>query len=104
MPVVSDHHDIAGQGHWHMSQLHLGAPNLLTGVDERAAVVEAAFDDIGEVEHAIPSTSADRSPLPSWLSGTPLLLMFALERIASHKSRRRRSRETTIEVVRPRST
>jgi hypothetical protein len=51
--------------------------------------VVAAFDQIGNGEVALPAPTADRLRLNGWLSGTPLLLMFALERVAAHNARRR---------------
>jgi hypothetical protein len=64
--------------------------------------VMAAFDQIGDSELALPSPSADRLPLNGWLSGTPLLLMFALECMTARNSRRRRAAEATLEPARPR--
>jgi hypothetical protein len=61
---------------------------------------EAAFNQIGDGDHAVPTSSADRVRLQSWLSGTPLLLMLALERITARSSRRRRPTDSTVEVVR----
>jgi hypothetical protein len=62
--------------------------------------VEAAFDRLGDGEYALPSASTDRTRPHSWLSGTPLLLMFALERVAARNSRRRRATDAAVEVVR----
>ncbi len=77
----------------------------LTGVallDEQAATINggvvtphsddalaAAFDQLGGDDLALASTVSDRVRV-NWLSGTPLLLMFALERFTARKSRNQR--------------
>jgi hypothetical protein len=66
------------------------------------SAVEAAFNQIGERDYALFSTATDRVRLQSWLSGTPLLLMFALERITARSSWRRRPTDSAVEVVRAR--
>jgi hypothetical protein len=63
--------------------------------------VAAAFDQIGDGELALPSPSTDRLRLEGWLSGTPLLLMFALERVTARNTRRRRASDGAVEVGRP---
>ena len=80
----------------------LDAGASLTPVDKkRDEAVEAAFDQLGDSEYALPSPSSDRVRLQSWLSGTPLLLMLALERMTARKSRRRRATDSIVAVVRP---
>jgi hypothetical protein len=68
-------------------------------------VLETAFEQIGGSDYALLASSADhRIWLNSWISGMPLLLMFALERVATRNSRQRRASEGTIEAVRRRAT
>jgi hypothetical protein len=62
-------------------------------------VLEAAFEQVGNGELAIASSSTDRLRLQSWLSGTPLLLLFALERVAVRNRRRNRAGETAVQAV-----
>lgn len=62
--------------------------------------VEAAFHQIGEAESAIPVSSNERVRLDNWLSGAPLLLMLALERVAARNFRRGRTRENAMSVSR----
>jgi hypothetical protein len=50
----------------------------------------AAFDQLGADDLALAATVSDRVRV-NWLSGTPLLLMFALERVTARKSRNRQT-------------
>ncbi len=63
--------------------------------------IAAAFDKFGSSDLAIPPPSPNGSRLSSWLDGTPLLLMFAFERVTARRSRRRRSTGGAVEVGRP---
>ena len=59
--------------------------------------VERPFEQIGDGEYALPSPSTERARLHGWLSGTPLLLLLALETCGREirgggASRRRQSR------------
>lgn len=75
------------------------AHSLAAPADE---VLAAAFDEIGEGELAVGSPSSDYLRLNSWLSGTPLLLMFALERVTARRSRARQSGAATPKLRQPR--
>jgi hypothetical protein len=66
----------------------------------RAAAFAAVFDEIGRGDTVLPAPSTDRLRPDSWLGGTPLLLMFALERVTSRKTRRHRTTPGEIEAGR----
>jgi hypothetical protein len=54
-------------------------------------VLAAAFDEIGDEELTVAAPASDYLRLNSWLSGTPLLLIFALERATARRSRGRQA-------------
>lgn len=74
--------DVAGEA-------SLAAP--LNGLPEEAAA--AAFAELGSAEPVAVVGAGDRLHLHSWLSGTPLLLMLALERVTARSARRRKTIE-----------
>jgi hypothetical protein len=52
-------------------------------------VLAAAFDELGGEELELAAPASDYLRLNSWLSGTPLLLIFALDRVTARRSRPR---------------
>jgi hypothetical protein len=78
------------------------AGSIMKPVDAPSELaVEAAFEQIGEGESAIPMSPNERVRLDNWLSGAPLLLMLALERVTARNSRRRLASANTVNLSRP---
>jgi hypothetical protein len=69
----------------HAATMNGGVSQVSAHSDDALA---AAFDQLDGDDLAIASTMSDRVRV-NWLSGTPLLLMFALERVTARKSRNR---------------
>jgi hypothetical protein len=69
----------------HAATMNGGVSQVSAHSDDALA---SAFDQIDGDDLAIASTMSDRVRV-NWLSGTPLLLMFALERVTARKSRNR---------------
>jgi hypothetical protein len=78
------------------SRAGLLTPSSLPPADALAA----AFDDFGDGEAASASSSPEYPRFDRWLNSTPLLLIFALERITSRRSRPRQARQTTWSAAR----
>jgi hypothetical protein len=71
----------------HAATMNGGVSQVSANSDD---ALSAAFDQLGGDDLAVASTLSDRVRV-NWLSGTPLLLMFALERVTARKSRNRQT-------------
>jgi hypothetical protein len=60
-----------------------------------ADVLAAAFDELGGEELELAAPASNYLRLNSWLSGTPLLLIFALERVTARRWRSRSAHDKT---------
>jgi hypothetical protein len=58
-------------------------------------VLAAAFDELGGEELELAAPASNYLRLNTWLNGTPLLLIFALERVTARRSRSRSAHEKT---------
>jgi hypothetical protein len=63
-------------------------------------VLAAAFNEFGDAELALAAPSSDNLRLSNWLSSTPLLLIFAVERVTARRSRARQA-SYKMEIRRP---
>lgn len=64
-------------------------------------VLAAAFDQIGGVELPAATPSPGNLRLNSWLGGTPLLLILALDRFTARRARARQTSSSATAVERP---